>query len=68
MEKGNKRQESGLKKAQKKLKEIANLCGIHKNKTFHLVRHTFVTTVILYNVVPIESVCKMLGHKNLHTT
>jgi site-specific recombinase XerD len=50
------------------LKEIADLCGIHKNLTFHLARHTFATTVTLSNGVPIESVSKMLGHKNLHTT
>jgi site-specific recombinase XerD len=50
------------------LKEIADLCGIHKELTFHIARHTFATTVTLTNGVPIESVSKMLGHKNLHTT
>lgn len=50
------------------LKEIANLCGIHKVLTFHLARHTFATTVTLSNGVPIESVSKMLGHTNLKTT
>lgn len=50
------------------LKEIADLCGINKNLTFHLARHTFATTVTLSNGVPIESVSKMLGHKNLQTT
>ena len=50
------------------LKEIADLCGIKKNLTFHLARHTFATTVTLSNGVPIESVSKMLGHKNLQTT
>lgn len=50
------------------LKEIADLCGIQKNLTFHLARHTFATTVTLSNGVPIESVSKMLGHKNLQTT
>jgi len=34
----------------------------------HIVRHTFATTVTLSNGVPIESVSKMLGHKNLKTT
>ncbi len=50
------------------LKEIADVCGIRKNLTFHLARHTFATTVTLSNGVPIESVSKMLGHKNLQTT
>ncbi|SNR54472.1 Site-specific recombinase XerD [Lutibacter agarilyticus] len=50
------------------LKEIADLCGITKNLTFHLARHTFATTVTLTNGVPIESVSKMLGHKSLKTT
>ena len=50
------------------LKEIADLCQINKNLTFHLARHTFATTVTLTNGVPIESVSKMLGHKSLRTT
>jgi site-specific recombinase XerD len=50
------------------LKEIADLCGINKNLTFHIARHTFATTVTLSNGVPIETVSKMLGHKNLRTT
>ena len=50
------------------LKEIADLCKISKNLTFHLARHTFATTVTLTNGVPIESVSKMLGHKSLKTT
>ena len=50
------------------LKEIADLCEIIKNLTFHLARHTFATTVTLTNGVPIESVSKMLGHKSLKTT
>lgn len=50
------------------LKEIADLCGINKNLTTHLARHTFATTVTMSNGVPIESVSKMLGHKSLRTT
>ena len=50
------------------LKEIANLCGITKNITFHMARHTFATTVTLSNGVAIETVGNMLGHKNLKTT
>lgn len=50
------------------LKEIADLCGIEKNLTFHLARHTFATTMTLGKGVPIESVSKMLGHTNIQTT
>ncbi|WP_350287580.1 site-specific integrase [uncultured Croceitalea sp.] len=50
------------------LKEIATICKIQKNLTFHLARHTFATTVTLANGVPIESVSKMLGHQSLKTT
>jgi len=50
------------------LKEIAGVCGINKELTFHTARHTFATTVTLSNGVPIESVSKMLGHTNIKTT
>src|ERR1700760_2451006 len=50
------------------LKEIADCCGIKKHLTFHIARHTFATTVTLSNGVPIETVSKMLGHKDLKTT
>jgi site-specific recombinase XerD len=50
------------------LKEIAGVSEIEKELTFHIARHTFATTVTLTNGVPIESVSKMLGHKNLRTT
>ncbi len=50
------------------LKEIADICGIDKELTFHLARHTFATTITLSNGVPIETVSKMLGHRNIRTT
>ncbi|MCW0481435.1 site-specific integrase [Gaoshiqia sediminis] len=50
------------------LKEVADLCDISKNLTYHLARHTFATTVTLSNGVPIESVSKMLGHTSIKTT
>ncbi|MBW4727585.1 site-specific integrase, partial [Prevotella nigrescens] len=49
------------------LKEIADICGIGKNLTFHMARHTF-ATMSLSKGVPMESVSKMLGHTNLKTT
>ncbi len=50
------------------LKEVADLCEITKNITFHLARHTFATTITLLNGVPIETVSKMLGHTKISTT
>ncbi len=50
------------------LKEIADTCGVNKQLTYHTARHTFATTVTLANGVPIETVSKMLGHKNIKTT
>jgi integrase len=50
------------------LKEIADLCGITKQLSYHIARHTFATTVTMMNGVPIESVSKMLGHKNITST
>lgn len=50
------------------LKEIADLCNIHKTLTFHIARHTFATTVTLSNGVPIETVSKMLGHRSIKIT
>lgn len=50
------------------LKELADICGITKQLSFHIARHTFATTVTMMNGVPIESVSKMLGHKNIRST
>src|ERR1035437_1290023 len=50
------------------LKEIGDCCGIKKELTFHIARHTFATTITLNNGVSLESVSKMLGHKKFQTT
>jgi site-specific recombinase XerD len=50
------------------LKEIATICKIKKDLTFHMARHTFATTVTLSNGVPIETVSKILGHNRIATT
>lgn len=50
------------------LKDIASACGIRKNLTFHVARHTFATAITLSNGVPIETVSKLLGHSKLSTT
>lgn len=49
------------------LKEIGDICGIKKQLTFHVARHTF-ATMSLSKGVPIETVSKMLGHTNIKTT
>ncbi|MEI7594574.1 MAG: site-specific integrase [Bacteroidota bacterium] len=54
-------------KANVELKDVAKLCGIKKNLTFHLGRHTFATTILLSNQVPIETVKKALGVKSYGT-
>lgn len=50
------------------LKQIADACGITKELTYHIARHTFATTITLANGISIESVSKMLGHTNIKTT
>lgn len=50
------------------LKQVVKDCGIEKNVTWHMGRHTYATEICLTNGVPIESLAKMLGHKNIRTT
>lgn len=50
------------------LKVVAKKCGINKNVTWHMARHTYATTICLSNDVPIETLSKMLGHRSIKTT
>ena len=50
------------------LKEVAKLCGIERNLTYHQSRHTYATQTCLSQGVPIETVCKLMGHKSIQTT
>ena len=50
------------------IKVIAKKCGIEKNVTWHMSRHTYATTVCLSNDVPFETLSKMLGHRSIRTT
>jgi integrase len=50
------------------LKEISDVCGIKKKLTTHTARHTFATTVLLMNDVPMETAMELLGHTDIRTT
>ena len=50
------------------LKEIADICGIGKNLTTHVARHSYATSVCLANGVSMENVAKMLGHADTSIT
>lgn len=50
------------------LKSIATACDITIPLSMHIARHTFATTILLNNNVPIVTVSKLLGHKKLATT
>lgn len=50
------------------LKEIADIAGIKKKLTTHTARHTFATTVLLCNDVPMETTMELLGHTDIRTT
>ncbi len=58
----------GKQKLNAYLKAIQTLAKIEKTLTFHVARHTFAKTVTMMNGVPIESVARMMGHKNIRTT
>jgi site-specific recombinase XerD len=44
------------------------MCGIEKDLTFHLARHTFATSLTLAIGAPIDTVSKILGHTSIKTT
>jgi site-specific recombinase XerD len=48
--------------------QVTHVCGIEKDLSFHIARHTFSTSVTMANGVFMESVSKMLGHRNILTT
>lgn len=50
------------------LHAIESILNFNKPLTSHVARHTFATTVALAHDVPIETVSKMLGHKDIKTT
>ncbi|MFS2738135.1 site-specific integrase [Parabacteroides merdae] len=50
------------------LKKMAVQCGIDRNLSFHVARHTYATEICLSNGVPIETISRMMGHSNIRTT
>lgn len=50
-----------------KLKKIAEFCGIQKNLTSYVSRHSFATQALLQKV-PLAAISAMLGHSSLKTT
>lgn len=50
------------------LKTIAKYCDITTNVSFHVARHCFASQICLSQGVPIESVSRMMGHRNIQTT
>ncbi|MCB0533922.1 MAG: site-specific integrase [Saprospiraceae bacterium] len=50
------------------LKIIADFANVKKKLTHHVARHTFATTVLLENDVPLEAVQAYLGHTTSKTT
>lgn len=50
------------------LKAIGCMANIAKPMSSHIARHTFATTVVLANDIPIETLSKMLGHRDIRVT
>ena len=55
------------KRFNKKLKKIAELCGIQENLTSYVSRHSFATRANNLNV-PIAVISDMMGHTDIKTT
>ena len=50
------------------LHEVERRLNLCKPLTTHVARHTFATTVALAHGVPVESLSRMLGHRDIKTT
>ncbi len=50
------------------LKKITKMCGIERDITYHMSRHSYASLITLSQGVPMESVSKMLGHSSIKST
>jgi len=50
------------------LKKIGLAAGIKKHLTWHMSRHTYATEICLTHSMPIETLSKTMGHRNIRTT
>lgn len=50
------------------MKGLAKICGIERNLAYHMSRHTYGTLMGVSQGVPIETVCKLMGHRSIQTT
>lgn len=55
------------KRYNKALKKLAKICGIEKNLTSYVSRHSFATQAMLQQI-PLNAISTMLGHSSLKTT
>ena len=55
------------KKYNKRLKDIAKLCGIAENLTSYVSRHSFATQAKNLGI-PIASISDLMGHESIKTT
>lgn len=55
------------KRYNKKLKELAQFCGIDENLTSYVSRHTFATLASIQEI-PVAAISSMLGHGSIKTT
>lgn len=61
------RKKKTLKKFNRELKEIAKICGISKNITSYVSRHSY-GTLMKQKGVPIEVISESMGHSNVEIT
>ena len=57
-----------IENANIQLKKISKAAGIDKRLTHHMSRHCFATQICLSQGVPIETLSRMMGHRDITTT